>query len=295
MIKESREFKTSGIYSISNKVNNKVYIGSSKNIHLRISEHVLDLSKNIHKNSYLQNSWNKYGGDNFELIIIELCDVDILLDREQHWIDNFVSYNRKYGYNLHKDAKRHYVCEETKQKMRERFLGKNNPRYGVKGCTRNDEQLKRHAKSCSKPVVKMDISGVEICSYGSIKEAAEDNGICASNITMCLKGKNKTCGGYKWKYKKKITKIHNPKILSDNINRIYNNQSKIVFQKIKKSSKHFAKSEETKRKISESLKGNIPWNKGKKMTQEFCRKVSAAQKGRVPWNKGLKLKNRKRG
>lgn len=34
--------------------------------------------------------------------------------------------------------------------------------------------------------------------------------------------------------------------------------------------------EDTKKKISESLKGNIPWNKGKKGVQ-------------IPWNKGLKL------
>ena len=49
-------------------------------------------------------------------------------------------------------------------------------------------------------------------------------------------------------------------------------------------------SEETKQKISNSLKGNIPWNKGKKgvqiPTEETRVKMSESHKGQVAWNKG---------
>lgn len=65
--------------------------------------------------------------------------------------------------------------------------------------------------------------------------------------------------------------------------------------------------EETKRKISETLKGRVAWNKGKHHSEEQKRKISQANKGRVfseehkqkisesmkgkePWNKGKKLK-----
>ena len=48
-------------------------------------------------------------------------------------------------------------------------------------------------------------------------------------------------------------------------------------------------SEETKKKISNSLLGNIPWNKGKKMSSEYKNKLSEAHKGQKSWNKGLKL------
>jgi len=293
MIKESKEFKTSGIYAISNKVNNKIYIGSSRNIHVRICEHVSDLKKGIHKNIYLQNSWKKYGKNNFELIVIELCAVAILLLKEQYWIDHYISYDRKKGYNLQKDAKRHYVCEETKQKLRKKFLGKNNPRYGVKGCTRNNEQLKRHGESCSKPIIKCELDGKEICSYKSVKFAAEQNELNGSNIVTCLKGRSNTCGGYKWKYAIVDDRVNKSEIINANVDKISKNQSKIVFQKIQKSPKDFRRSEETRKKISDALKGNIPWNKGKKMSKALCEKVSKCQKGRIPWNKGKKMKGRR--
>lgn len=38
--------------------------------------------------------------------------------------------------------------------------------------------------------------------------------------------------------------------------------------------------EETKRKISDSLKGHIPWNKDKPCTKEHKRKISEATKGK---------------
>jgi len=49
-------------------------------------------------------------------------------------------------------------------------------------------------------------------------------------------------------------------------------------------------SEERKEKISMALKGNIPWNKGKKGVQipsdETKEKMSESHKGQTPWNKG---------
>jgi group I intron endonuclease len=59
-----------GIYRIINKTNNKIYIGSSVNILSRFSKHKSLLKHNKHDNDYLQNSYNKYGLENFLFEII---------------------------------------------------------------------------------------------------------------------------------------------------------------------------------------------------------------------------------
>jgi group I intron endonuclease len=77
----------SGIYKIINKINGKYYVGSAKNIRSRWNGHRHLLNKNIHKNPHLQNSWNKYGIDNFEFIIIEEIEPRYLLIEEQKYLD----------------------------------------------------------------------------------------------------------------------------------------------------------------------------------------------------------------
>lgn len=47
-------------------------------------------------------------------------------------------------------------------------------------------------------------------------------------------------------------------------------------------------SDEARKKISESNKGKIAYNKGVAMSEEQKKKVSESKKGSTPWNKGLK-------
>jgi len=49
---------------------------------------------------------------------------------------------------------------------------------------------------------------------------------------------------------------------------------------------HFGLSEESRKKISDTLQGHVSWNKGKSFSDETRQKISAALKGHVPWNKG---------
>jgi group I intron endonuclease len=86
-----------GVYKIKNIINNKVYIGSSKNIENRWKQHIYELNKNNHHSIKLQRAWNKYGKDNFKFEVIEECDIDRLLYLEQYYIDKYKSYFE--GYN----------------------------------------------------------------------------------------------------------------------------------------------------------------------------------------------------
>ena len=53
-----------------------------------------------------------------------------------------------------------------------------------------------------KAVVALDLSGLFVKEYKSIEDAVKEVGGDGSNITACCRGRQKTCKGYIWKYKK---------------------------------------------------------------------------------------------
>lgn len=129
------DFNRAGIYAIINKINGKLYVGSSKNMLNRYNGHVYDLKKGKHHSIYLQRSVDKHGLKNFKFKVLELIDdISILHDREQYWLDYYESYNHEVGYNISPSAHGGVFANETKEKIREtlkeRFKDKNNhPSY----------------------------------------------------------------------------------------------------------------------------------------------------------------------
>ena len=126
--------KESGIYKITNLIDKKIYIGSACYLKRRKRQHFSLLKNNIHYNKHLQNAWNKYGEKNFKFEIIEECDKEILLKREQCWLDFYKCYDQAIGYNLNPIAEsnlgRHWD-ENTKKKISESLKGENNPFFGI--------------------------------------------------------------------------------------------------------------------------------------------------------------------
>lgn len=79
----------SGIYKILCKVSGKFYIGSSQELTRRKIHHYNRLRANKHGNPHLQNSFNLYGESAIIFNILEHCEVDELLIREQFYIDQY--------------------------------------------------------------------------------------------------------------------------------------------------------------------------------------------------------------
>jgi len=77
----------SGIYKITNTTNGKFYIGSAKQFNRRWNNHKSLLERNKHDNIHLQRAYNKDGADSFKFEVIEYCEIEKLLEREDYWYD----------------------------------------------------------------------------------------------------------------------------------------------------------------------------------------------------------------
>lgn len=72
-----------GIYSITNTVNNRLYVGSSQHVARRKREHMWLLRNGIHHCTPLQRAWFKYGEDAFVFELHLTCRPSELLEYEQ--------------------------------------------------------------------------------------------------------------------------------------------------------------------------------------------------------------------
>lgn len=88
----------SGIYCLKSKIKNKYYVGFSKNVYYRKTEHLRLLRRNEHFNNVLQNHYNKYGIEDLSFQVLEKCEPTKMAEREIFWINEKDSF--KNGFNL---------------------------------------------------------------------------------------------------------------------------------------------------------------------------------------------------
>lgn len=109
----------SGIYIIKSIKREKVYIGSSNNIYIRLKQHYYSLKNNKHYNIHLQNHTNKHGINDLEIYLLP-CNENDLLKNEQWYLDDF---DKTLRFNLANDVKRPSLewvtSKEFKQARRE--------------------------------------------------------------------------------------------------------------------------------------------------------------------------------
>lgn len=115
-----------GIYSITNRINGKKYIGYSKNIDSRWYNHKNYLKRNVHHSIKLQNAWNKYGEENFIFdILVEIDDINGIEVLEKEFIEKYDSFRNGYNGSQGGESLPGYtLSEETKKKLSERFKGR---------------------------------------------------------------------------------------------------------------------------------------------------------------------------
>lgn len=87
-----------GIYKITNVQTNECYIGQSRNIKDRLTEHVkCGLGIDTPAGNKLYKAMNEYGVWNFSFEVLEECSTECLNEKEKIYIDLYCS--KDFGYN----------------------------------------------------------------------------------------------------------------------------------------------------------------------------------------------------
>lgn len=208
--------KISGIYKITNIVNNKVYIGQSVSVKERLCTHRSLLKRNVHYNTYLQGEYNKYGKANFTFEILEECEESKLDDKEIYYIAQYDSTNRNKGYN------REYGGNSSRkitQSIRDAKMGKNNPMYGKHHSTEYVEWIREHNRGINTDLTEDTVEAIKIdlLEIGNYREVANKYGLSRDCVYKMYQGKN-----WRW-VRPDITEIFEKRI-SDRKKRLEENK-----------------------------------------------------------------------
>jgi len=183
----------SGVYKITNLTNGKIYIGSSVNIYNRKHTHTCKLNKNTHVNKHLQNSYNKYGGDNFLFEVLEYCNIESIELIEQFYISR---ENPSHTYN-HRAIAQNNIGLKVSDKTKNKISATLKNRY-EKG------EIKAYNQSHKFRVVEQyDLKGNFIKSFKNPKEAENylSMNIHSGGVAKAAKSFSIHQYGFQWKYK----------------------------------------------------------------------------------------------
>lgn len=174
--------KRTGIYKIENQQDKKCYIGSAVDVYGRKRTHFSSLSKNKHHSIYLQRAYNKYGKENFVFEIIEFCEKEKLIEREQYYLDML-----NPEYNICKIAGNCLGIKGSKESNLKKSL--NHSMRGKFGKEHNSTKI----------VYQYSLDGNFIREWGGAAEIERELGFNAGNIRKSIKN-NWTLYNFYWAY-----------------------------------------------------------------------------------------------
>lgn len=183
------------IYSITNNINQKKYIGktSQSNPYTRWKQHLQSAKYKDNSVAYssvhtmpICRAISKHGESNFKFRVLEECDDDRVNEREEHYIRKYNTADGS-GYN----------CT-----------------YGGEGVKKPKKYWSNHPSS--KAVSCYTLDGEWVRDYETRGLAAADvgNGNGSSPINFCIKGTTFQAFGYRW-----ALKGEQPKCIEKRVNR----------------------------------------------------------------------------
>lgn len=200
------------IYLITNKINNKKYVGkTTQSIEKRWQEHISDSKKEKCEIRPLYRAMRKYGIENFSIKKLEKCNIDNLSEREKYWIRYYNTYEEGYNATLGGDGRilldydeiiKTYLITHNASEVARTLNCSIDSVYKI--LKANDIQISSAAEiaknNLSKRIAQYDKKGNFIKEYSSYREAEKAMGNTQRHIGDCANGKRKTAYGFIWKW-----------------------------------------------------------------------------------------------
>lgn len=119
------------IYKITNRVNNKSYIGQTRfTVEHRFKQHIKNYNIE-HRKQPLYMAFDKYGLQNFKVETLEECDVDKLDEREIYWIAYYDTFRNGYNATLggQKHSAKYFWTDNQYEEIKSLYLSGFSTRY----------------------------------------------------------------------------------------------------------------------------------------------------------------------
>ena len=200
------------IYAITNRLNNKIYVGATtRHPNRRFVEHCRDARRFPTRSLYIDI--NQYGPKCFDVDILEQCSDDVMNEREMYWIERLGSFRDGYNETLGGAGKAHadkniiitlWQQGKTNIEIPEiTSYDKYTIQSALNECNITKAERQRRGNIAKlRSVVQLDaITNHVICTYDSIQDAYTALGKPHSgHIAAVCAGERSTAYGYKWAY-----------------------------------------------------------------------------------------------
>ena len=188
------------IYCITNKVNNKQYVGQTiRSPKKRFSEHFCDANRNKCSSKF-GNALRKYGKDNFTMEVLEegIDSIHTLNTLEEEYIKTLSTIDK--GYNLSSGGLNHIVSDSTRKLLRAKRHSEESKEKIRKAMLGNEHSNPEIFRKMNKAKIDTTVHCFQHSSYGKVSAncalLSKCFGVNNSAVHNVVKGTYKSTKGW---------------------------------------------------------------------------------------------------